>query len=95
VLERFGELVGGTNKGIAVRLRPGVDDLAAVVRALDSEGLRLANVELHAPTLDDVFLIKTGRSLEGAGAETGTEEAESPPEQQQGRRRRRRPAARA
>jgi ABC-2 type transport system ATP-binding protein len=94
VLERFGELVGGTNKGIAVRLRPGVDDLAAVVRALDAEGLRLANVELHAPTLDDVFLIKTGRSLEGAGAETGSDEPEAPVEQQ-GRRRRRRPAARA
>ncbi len=66
VLERFGELASATNKGVAVRLRPGVDDLAAVIRALDAEGLRVRNVELHAPTLDDVFLAKTGRSLEGA-----------------------------
>jgi hypothetical protein len=29
---------------------------------------------LHQPTLDDVFLAKTGRSLEG-GAETGEHEA--------------------
>ena len=28
---------------------------------------RSRNLQLHAPTLDDVFLAKTGRSLEGAG----------------------------
>jgi ABC-2 type transport system ATP-binding protein len=66
VLARFGELASAAKKGVAVRLRPGADDLAAIIRALDAEGLRLANIELHAPTLDDVFLIKTGRSLEGA-----------------------------
>ena len=27
----------------------------------------VADLQLHAPTLDDVFLAKTGRSLEGAG----------------------------
>jgi ABC-2 type transport system ATP-binding protein len=69
VLVRFGELASATNKGVAVRLRPGVDDLAEVIRALDAEGLRVSNVELHAPTLDDVFLAKTGRSLEGAAEE--------------------------
>jgi ABC-2 type transport system ATP-binding protein len=69
VLARFGELASATNKGVAVRLRPGVDDLAEVIRALDAEGLRVSNVELHAPTLDDVFLAKTGRSLEGAAEE--------------------------
>jgi ABC-2 type transport system ATP-binding protein len=66
VLSRFGELVSAAHRGVAVRLRPGIDDLADVVRALDSAGLKVANVELHAPTLDDVFLVKTGRSLEGA-----------------------------
>jgi ABC-2 type transport system ATP-binding protein len=38
-----------------------------VVRALDAAGLEVANLQLHAPSLDDVFLSKTGRSLEGAG----------------------------
>ena len=66
VLERFGESVPGTD-GVAVRLRDGVEELADIVRALDSEGVRLANLELHAPTLNDVFLKQTGRSLEGAG----------------------------
>ncbi|HEY1357702.1 MAG TPA: FHA domain-containing protein [Thermoleophilaceae bacterium] len=69
VLESFGELVSTANRGVAARLRPGVDDLADVVRALDSRGLRVANLQLHAPTLDDVFLVKTGRSLEGAAEE--------------------------
>ncbi len=47
----------------------GAGDLADVVRALDAENLRLENIQLHAPSLDDVFLAKTGRSLEGAGEE--------------------------
>ena len=45
----------------------GEEALADVVRALDAEGLHLQHLQLHAPTLDDVFLAKTGRSLEGAG----------------------------
>ena len=67
VMDRFGELVSAAHRGVAVRLRPGVDDLAEVIRGLDAEGLRMAHVDLHAPTLDDVFLAKTGRSLDGAG----------------------------
>ncbi len=41
--------------------------LADVVRALDAQGIEVAHLQLHAPTLDDVFLAKTGHSLEGAG----------------------------
>ena len=52
---------------IAVRLDEGSGELADVVRALDAEGIAVANLEIHAPTLDDVFLAKTGRRLEGAG----------------------------
>jgi ABC-2 type transport system ATP-binding protein len=81
VLSRFGELASAAKKGVAVRLRPGADDLAAIVRALDAEGLRLANVELHAPTLDDVFLIKTGRSLEGTPESADGEGEPEPLEQ--------------
>ena len=75
LFQRFGELVGAANNAVAVRLRPGIDDLAEVIRALDAAGLRVSNVQLHAPTLDDVFLAKTGRSLEGAAEEAGEEEA--------------------
>jgi ABC-2 type transport system ATP-binding protein len=40
-----------------------------VVRALDSEGIQFADLQLHAPSLNDVFLAKTGRKLEGAGTD--------------------------
>src|SRR3954447_13390278 len=69
VLEQFGEPTGGSPKGVAVRLEHGGEDLAGIIRALDAEGIKLEALELHAPSLDDVFLAKTGRSLEGAAEE--------------------------
>ncbi|MBD0291435.1 MAG: ATP-binding cassette domain-containing protein [Thermoleophilia bacterium] len=73
VLERFGERTQGSPKGVAVRLSGGAEELADVVRALDAEEVQVAHLELVEPTLDDVFLAKTGRSLEGAGAEAEPE----------------------
>ena len=75
VLERFGEPVAGVTRDVAVRLRDGTAGLAEVVRALDAEGLAVVDLELRQPTLDDVFLAKTGRSLEGAGDEDDATEA--------------------
>jgi ABC-2 type transport system ATP-binding protein len=66
VLGRFGEPTGGSPDSVTVRFGNG-DDLADVVRAFDAEGIRVAKLTVHEPTLDDVFLAKTGRSLEGAG----------------------------
>ena len=74
ILDRFGELVPST-KGAAVRLDDGHVGLAAIVRALDQDGLPCENIQLHQPSLDDVFLAKTGRSLEGAGDEEEVPEA--------------------
>src|SRR4051794_18411542 len=68
-LARFGEPAAASPKGVAVRLQGGPDELGAVVRALDAEDLRFADLRVHAPSLNDVFLAKTGRSLEGAGEE--------------------------
>ena len=65
ILARFGEPVASV-RGIAVRLQTGQADLAEIVRALDGEHLAVAQLQLHQPSLDDVFLAKTGRSLEGA-----------------------------
>jgi len=67
VLERFGERTESSSKGVAVRMRGGERDLAEVVRALDSEAIAVEHIQLHAPSLDDVFLAKTGHSLEGSG----------------------------
>jgi ABC-2 type transport system ATP-binding protein len=65
ILARFGEPVASV-RGVAVRLRTGQADLAGIVRALDGEGLAVGQLQLHQPSLDDVFLVKTGRSLEGS-----------------------------
>jgi ABC-2 type transport system ATP-binding protein len=64
VLERFGEQTEAAPGAVAVRL-DGKGDLADVVRSLDAEGLKVQNLQLHAPSLDDVFLAKTGHRLEG------------------------------
>jgi ABC-2 type transport system ATP-binding protein len=66
VLAAFGEPANSSPKGAAVRLSTGEAQLADVVRRLDAEGIRVEFLQLHAPTLDDVFLAKTGRSLEGS-----------------------------
>jgi ABC-2 type transport system ATP-binding protein len=73
VLARFGEPANSSPKGAGVRLSEGEVQLAGVVRALDAEDIHVHHLQLHAPSLDDVFLAKTGRSLEGAA-----EEAEQP-----------------
>ncbi len=65
VLDQFGEQAA-SSKGVAVRLRTDEADLAEIVRALDVAGLKIENLQLHQPSLDDVFLAQTGRSLEGA-----------------------------
>mgnify|MGYP001274493112 CR=1 FL=1 len=37
-----------------------------LLRVIDAQGLRLASLSLHRPSLDDVFLRQTGRSLRDA-----------------------------
>ena len=66
-LAPFGESLDGGTGEVIVRLREGLAGLPGVVRAVDDVGLKLAHLEIQAPSLDDVFLAKTGRSLEGAG----------------------------
>jgi ABC-2 type transport system ATP-binding protein len=75
-LAPFGDAVAARQAGsIAVRLDSGAEQLAAIVRALDHADIAVANLALHEPTLDDVFLAKTGRSLEGAAEEAAPAEA--------------------
>jgi ABC-2 type transport system ATP-binding protein len=63
VLSRFGAVVPSPPGHAAVRL-DSAEDLVAVVRALDAADLRVADLQLHQPSLDDVFLAKTGRKLD-------------------------------
>ena len=68
ILNRFGTETSARPGAAAVRL-DGRGGLADVVRALDVEDVRAAEINLHSPSLDDVFLAKTGRKLEGADDE--------------------------
>ena len=79
VLSRFGEEIPTQPETVAVRLSSGASGLADVVRALDGENLKVSNLRLSEPSLDDVFLAKTGRSLEGADDDepTNAEEAQT------------------
>jgi ABC-2 type transport system ATP-binding protein len=74
-LGRFGEEIPAQPGAVAVRLDHGAGGLADVVRALDAEDLKVSNLRLDEPSLNDVFLEQTGRSLEGAGE--GAEEAQA------------------
>ncbi len=77
VLSRFGEEIPAQPGAVAVRLNSGAGDLADVVRALDAENLKVSNLRLEEPSLDDVFLEKTGRSLEGSGGAEVAEEVQT------------------
>ena len=65
---------GGTvdNNAGEISLPVGTDGTAILteaVRRLDTENVRLADIALRRPTLDDVFLTLTGHAAEGADGE--------------------------
>jgi ABC-2 type transport system ATP-binding protein len=45
--------------------------LVGLLRAFDAAGVGITAIQLHRPTLDDVFLTLTGRSLRDEGAAAG------------------------
>jgi ABC-2 type transport system ATP-binding protein len=48
---------------VSMRIQDAGAELPGLLRALDSAGVKLAAIEVRRPTLDDVFLTMTGRSL--------------------------------
>jgi ABC-2 type transport system ATP-binding protein len=66
-LAHFGLPASNGRGSVSVQLPEGEAQLAEIIRALDRAGLKVASLQLHQPSLDDVFLAKTGRKLEGAG----------------------------
>ena len=69
VLGRYGRVVAGPNGTIAVPLEHGPKQVAEIVRALDEAGLLVESLDVQEPTLDDVFIAKTGHALKGDEAE--------------------------
>ena len=77
ILMEFGEPASGSEGVVAIRLPGGSSRMPAVVRALDEANVEVQGFELHMPTLDDVFLIATGKRLEGAETPAAPEEVTS------------------
>ncbi|WP_343888015.1 DUF4162 domain-containing protein [Kribbella sandramycini] len=48
---------------VTFRIPRGGAILPGLLRSIDAQGIELSGVEVHRPTLDDVFLTMTGRSL--------------------------------
>jgi ABC-2 type transport system ATP-binding protein len=64
VCQAFGRPLPAKDGKILVELAGGAGDVAQVVRALDDAGILLESLELVEPTLDDVFVAKTGEHIE-------------------------------
>jgi ABC-2 type transport system ATP-binding protein len=74
VVARFGKPLPMRDGAVLVELERGAGAVAPVVRALDEAGLDVEALDLVEPSLDDVFLEKTGHHLEAE------EEGEQPQE---------------
>ncbi len=86
LLSGFGEPRRDGRGSVTVQLPGGESQLAEIVRILDQAHLKVDTLQLHQPSLDDVFLAKTGRKLEGSGDDTAIDEAAG--QRSRGRRRR-------
>jgi ABC-2 type transport system ATP-binding protein len=64
VVERFGRSLPSKDGKVLVELERGAAEVAPVVRALDEAGIAVESLELVQPSLDDVFVAKTGYHLE-------------------------------
>jgi ABC-2 type transport system ATP-binding protein len=79
VVARFGDRRPSTERcHLSIALQRGAPDIAPILRALDDADFEVAALELRQPTLDDVFLEKTGERLEGAEDAIAAEPAPEP-----------------
>jgi ABC-2 type transport system ATP-binding protein len=57
------ELDARTDGTLRLHVDVGATAIPLIMRVLDGSGVEFGGIELHRPSLDDVFLDKTGRSL--------------------------------
>ena len=67
IVRRYGKPLPSQNGTVLVTLERGAAEIAPVVRALDEAGLAVEALDLVEPTLDDVFLARTGHHLDPEG----------------------------
>jgi ABC-2 type transport system ATP-binding protein len=51
------------DQGFRLYVESGATAIPLILRALEGSGVEMVTIELHRPSLDDVFLTKTGRTL--------------------------------
>jgi ABC-2 type transport system ATP-binding protein len=56
--------IDATTQRLSISVDGGADRLLAAVRALDDEGVKVEDIALRRPTLDEVFLALTGQPIE-------------------------------
>ena len=76
VLSRYGRILPAKDGKVLVELEHGASEIARIVRALDDAGILVESLDLVEPSLDDVFVAKTGEHLEGAAEEEAAAEPE-------------------
>jgi ABC-2 type transport system ATP-binding protein len=70
VLARFGRPLPARDGTLMVELEHGSSEVGPIVVALNQAGLDVESLDFVQPTLDDVFVNKTGQHLEGSQQET-------------------------
>jgi ABC-2 type transport system ATP-binding protein len=65
--------VSTVDETVRFRVPRGDTAMPELLRALDSAGIPMTSMQVHRPTLDDVFLTLTGRTLRDAEAEPAGE----------------------
>jgi ABC-2 type transport system ATP-binding protein len=76
VVSKFGKPLPAKDGKILVELAGGATEVAPVVRALDDSGIAVESLDLVQPSLDDVFVAKTGYHLEVEEEGAGEQETE-------------------
>lgn len=66
------------DRTVTAPISGGAQTLTDALRSLDSEGVRLRDVGLRRPTLDDVFLSLTGHAAESESEKTADDELNEP-----------------
>jgi ABC-2 type transport system ATP-binding protein len=78
ICSRFGKPLPPRDGVVAIELAEGRRQIASVVRALDEAGILVESLEVREPTLDDVFVARTGHRLDPAEEEGAEATAPSP-----------------
>ena len=73
--EPYVRSLAGEGDQVRLYVEDGSAALPTLLRVLDGAGIALNSISLSEPTLDDVFLRRTGRSLRDEGSRSFTEEA--------------------